>query len=109
MNRQSREELWDDDSQPLNLLQKGGAYTPPTEKEKEELGRWLQEQELINAPKKNLRDLRWKILKEEFAWLSHPSRYPLDIQGQTPDEIRDFLSSYEAKLKNSNKPILKKK
>jgi hypothetical protein len=99
----------DDDFQPLNLLQRGGAYTPLTEKQEEELGQWLQEQELINAPKKILHDLRWQILKEEFAWLNHPERYPLDIQGQTPDEIRAFLNSYEAKLKNSNKPILKKK
>jgi hypothetical protein len=99
----------DDDFQPLNLLQRGEAYTPLTEKEKEELGQWLQEQEIINAPKKILHDLRWKILKEEFSWLNHPKRYPVDIEGQNPDEIRDFLSSYEAKLKNSNKPILKKK
>jgi hypothetical protein len=99
----------DDDFQPLNLLQKGGVYTPHTEKQAKELREWLLKQEVVDTSKRILQELRWKILKEEFAWLNHPKRYPLDIQGQTPDEIRAFLSSYEAKLKNSNKPILKKK
>ena len=82
-----------------------------TPEKQERLAKALEEIRTDAAKASAIHQLRWKIIREEFPWLAEPNtyRYPADIKGETPDEIRAYLAHFEQTKKNKNKPILKKK
>jgi hypothetical protein len=109
MNRQSREELWDDaDFQPLNLLGKGSAdhQTKTESKPDPAFDAHLAKQELERQKLGETRKLHREILKE-FPSL-HSCHHILDTM-DTPEKIRKQLALDVARINALKKPILKKK
>ena len=108
MNRQSREELWDDDDfQPLNLLGKGSANHTKTEaKPDPAFEAHIAKLDLKRQKLAETRKLHREILKE---FPSLDSLHHILDTIDTPEKIRKQLTLDVARINALKKPILKKK